>query len=123
MQNGGRVGRPALPILHSAFIILHFPRGSMIAVVQRVTEAAVRVGGEVVGQIGPGLLVLAAVHRDDGPADVAWMAGKLAGLRVFRSPTDAGKAFDVDVRQAGGAVPLVNNFKGAGDTRKGRPPA
>src|SRR3954467_5428581 len=104
MQNGGRGGRPALPILHSAFIILHFPRGAMIAVVQRVTESAVRVGGEVVGQIGPGLLALVAVHRDDGPSDIAWTAGKLTGLRVFRSPTDADKSFDVDVRQAGGSV-------------------
>lgn len=95
----------------------------MIAVVQRVTEAAVRVAGEVVGQIGPGLLILAAVHRDDTPADVAWTAGKLAGLRVFPSPTDADKAFDVDVRQAGGGVLLVSNFTVAADTRKGRRPS
>ena len=65
----------------------------MIAVVQRVTEAAVRVGDEVVGAIGPGLLALVAVHRDDGPADVAWTAGKLAGLRVFRV---GDKDFDAD---------------------------
>src|SRR3954468_12966173 len=99
-----------ISILHSAFIILHFPGGSMIAVVQRVTEAAVRVGGEVVGQIGPGLLALVAVPRDDAAADVAWTAGKLAGLRVFRSPTDADKSFDLDVRQANGGVLLVSNF-------------
>src|SRR3954452_10440120 len=101
MMNGRPAGEAFLPILHSAFIILHFPRGSMIAVVQRVTEAAVRVGGEVVGQIGPGLLVLAAVHRDGTAAGVAGTGGKVAGLRVFPNPTDADKGFDVDVRQAG----------------------
>jgi D-tyrosyl-tRNA(Tyr) deacylase len=95
----------------------------MIAVVQRVTEAAVRVDGEVVGQVGNGLLVLAAVLRDDSDADVAWTAAKLVGLRVFRNPDDADKSFDVDVRRIGGGVLLVSNFTVAADTRRGRRPS
>ena len=55
----------------------------MIAVVQRVQEAWVRVAAEEVARIGPGLLVLAGVAADDGPADVAYLAQKLAHLRVF----------------------------------------
>ena len=55
----------------------------MRAVVQRVQEAWVRVAAEEVARIGPGLLVLAGVSADDGPADVAYLAQKLAHLRVF----------------------------------------
>jgi D-tyrosyl-tRNA(Tyr) deacylase len=95
----------------------------MIAVVQRVSEAAVRVDGEIVGQIGPGLLVLASVHRDDTDADLVWTANKLTSLRVFRNPEDPGKHFDIDVKQAGGAVLLVSNFTVAADTRRGRRPS
>ena len=92
----------------------------MIAVVQRVTEAAVVVGDETVGRIGPGLLVLAAVHRTDAGADVAWTANKLAGLRLFRQGE---KHFEVDVKQAGGSVLLVSNFTVAAATRQGRRPS
>ena len=94
----------------------------MIAVVQRVSEAAVRVGGEAVGRIGTGLVVLVAVHRADAEADVAWTANKLAGMRIFRGDGDA-KHFDLDVRQAGGAILLVSNFTVAAQTRRGRRPS
>ena len=92
----------------------------MIAVVQRVTEASVAVGGEVVGRIGPGLVGLVAVHAADDVADVTWMAGKLTACRIFRS---GDKHFDIDVGQAGGSVLLVSNFTVAGETRKGRRPS
>ena len=92
----------------------------MIAVVQRVTEARVAVGGRVVGEIAGGLAALVAVHATDTPADVAWVAGKLVGLRVFRQ---GGKHFDADVRQAGGGVLLVSNFTVAAATRQGRRPS
>lgn len=93
----------------------------MIAVVQRVSEAAVRVGAETVGRIGPGLLMLAAVHATDTDADVAWTANKIAGLRLFRGGDD--KHFDLDVKQAGGSVLLVSNFTVAARTRQGRRPS
>lgn len=94
----------------------------MIAVVQRVTEASVQVDGEVVGEIGVGLLVLVAIERRDAAADVAWMGNKLAGLRVFRTP-DGEKYFELDVRQVGGAVLLVSNFTVAAQTANGRRPS
>ena len=92
----------------------------MIAVVQRVSEAAVVVEGETVGRIGPGLLVLAAVHRTDTAADVTRTANKLAGLRIFRK---GDKYFDADVKQVGGAILLVSNFTVAANTREGRRPS
>ena len=92
----------------------------MITVVQRVLSAAVRVEGHVVGKIGAGLLALVAVHRDDGPEDVEWTAGKLVALRIFRN---GDKHFDIDVKQAGGGILLVSNFTVAGATRKGRRPS
>ena len=92
----------------------------MIAVVQRVSEAAVTVDGEIVGKVGPGLAVLAAVHRTDTDADVAWMANKLVGLRIFRN---GDKYFDADVRQVGGSILLVSNFTVAANTREGRRPS
>ena len=92
----------------------------MIAVVQRVLRGKVTVGGEVVGQIGPGLVVLAAVEVRDTEADAAWMAGKLATLRIFRNGE---KYFDQDVQQIGGGILLVSNFTVAADARKGRRPS
>ncbi|WP_428939185.1 D-aminoacyl-tRNA deacylase [Fontivita pretiosa] len=92
----------------------------MICIVQRVTEAKVTVDHEIVGQIGPGLLVLAAVERDDTLADAQWTADKLVCLRIFRC---CEKHFDVDVKQIGGSVLLVSNFTVAADTRRGRRPS
>ena len=92
----------------------------MIAVVQRVIEAKVVVAGEVVGQIGPGMLVLAAVEKDDTDVQVLWTAHKLAGLRIFRS---GDKHFESDLAQAGGAMLLVSNFTVAAQTAKGRRPS
>ena len=92
----------------------------MIAVVQRVTQASVAVGEEVVGRIGAGLVALVAVVSDDCEADAKWMARKLTELRIFR---DGDKHFDLDVRAAGGSVLLVSNFTVAGATRQGRRPS
>ena len=92
----------------------------MIAVVQRVSEARVVVEGQTVGEIGPGLLVLAAVEKDDTLADVEWTANKLVGLRIF---PHADKSFDLDVKQTGGGILLVSNFTVAAETRRGRRPS
>ena len=92
----------------------------VIAVVQRVTEARVAVEGRVVGRIAGGLVALVAVHGADTRDDVAWMAGKLVGMRIFRR---GDKHFDADVKQAGGAVLLVSNFTVAAATRQGRRPS
>ena len=58
----------------------------MRSVLQRVTKAAVSVGGETVGEIGRGMLVLVGVERGDGSAEAAAVANKLAGLRIFTDP-------------------------------------
>jgi D-tyrosyl-tRNA(Tyr) deacylase len=92
----------------------------MITIVQRVTEAKVAVEGEVVGAIGPGLLALAAVVREDSDREIEWTAAKLAALRIFRSD---GKHFDRDVREIGGSILLVSNFTVAATTRQGRRPS
>jgi D-aminoacyl-tRNA deacylase len=92
----------------------------MIAVVQRVLAAHVSVANEIVGQIGPGLVVLAAVEASDTDADVTWTANKLAGLRIFRN---GDKHFDLDVKQSGGSILLVSNFTVAAETKRGRRPS
>jgi D-tyrosyl-tRNA(Tyr) deacylase len=92
----------------------------MRAVVQRVGEGRVTVAGRTVGEIGGGLWALVAVTREDDGSDVAWMAAKLTGLRVFRNGE---KHFDRSVTETGGAILLVSNFTVAADTRKGRRPS
>lgn len=78
------------------------------------------VGDRLVGAIDRGLLVLAGVARDDGPADVEYMASKILGLRVF--PDDAGR-MNRSVEEVGGAVLVVSQFTLLGDSRRGRRPA
>jgi D-tyrosyl-tRNA(Tyr) deacylase len=90
------------------------------AVIQRVKEAAVTVNGEVVGQIGLGLLVLAGVAKDDGPADVEYIAHKIYNLRIF--PEDD-KLLHRTVAEVGGEVLVVSQFTILGDCRKGRRPS
>ncbi|MDP3182219.1 MAG: D-aminoacyl-tRNA deacylase [Desulfobaccales bacterium] len=92
----------------------------MRAVVQRVKEAWVRVGEEEVARIGGGLLVLAGVAADDGPADVAYMAQKLAHLRVFAGE---GRLMHFSLLDLNGEVLLVSQFTILGDCRKGRRPS
>ena len=94
----------------------------MIAVVQRVAEGSVTVGSKPIASIGRGLVVLLAVERDDSEADAAWMARKLAGLRIF--PDESGqKPLDLDVRAVGGRILLVSNFTVAADCSAGRRPS
>lgn len=92
----------------------------MRAVVQRVTRAEVRVDGNAVGAIGPGLCVLLGVGVDDTEDDARAIAEKVAGLRIFR---DENGLMNRDVAQAGGAVLLISQFTLHGDVRKGRRPS
>lgn len=91
----------------------------MRVLVQRVARAAVRVEGATVGEIGPGLLVLLGVHRDDTPAEVEWLAEKILQLRLFEGP---GGHFDRSLAEVDGAVLVVSQFTLYGDARKGRRP-
>jgi len=92
----------------------------MIAVLQRVLNAAVHVDDRVVGAIDAGLLVLLGIARDDTAEDAAWTAAKIGDLRVFED--EAGK-MNRSVREVGGAVLLVSQFTLCGDCRKGRRPS
>jgi D-aminoacyl-tRNA deacylase len=90
------------------------------AVVQRVARAAVRVDGETVSEIGPGLLVLLGVAESDDDAVADRMADKLLALRVFE---DAEGRMNVNAADAGATVLCVSNFTVYGDVRKGNRPS
>ena len=92
----------------------------MRAVVQRVSRAAVRVDGETVGAIGRGFVVLAGFAPADGEPALAWMAEKLAGLRVFG---DAEGKMNLGITEVGGAMLVVSQFTLYGDASKGRRPS
>jgi D-aminoacyl-tRNA deacylase len=85
------------------------------AVVARVSRAAVRVDGATVGEIGPGLLVLLGVHRDDGPDLAPLMARKLHELRILDGERSCA--------EAGAPLLVVSQFTLYGETRKGRRPS
>lgn len=92
----------------------------MRAVVQRVSQAQVVVQGKVVGQIGQGLLVLLGVGRGDTLDDAAYLARKIAGLRVF---ADADGKMNLSLSDVGGEVLAVSQFTLYGDIRKGNRPS
>jgi len=92
----------------------------MRSVVQRVNRARVTVGGEVVGEIGQGLLVLLGVGQSDTDAAADYLASKIAGLRVFDD--DAGR-MNRSVGEIGGAVLVVSQFTLFGDVRRGKRPS
>ena len=91
----------------------------MRAVLQRVQSASVTVDGEVVGQIGVGLLALVAIGRDDSTEKLTPFVEKVATLRVF---PDGASHFGRSLLEVGGALLLVPQFTLYGDTRKGRRP-
>jgi D-aminoacyl-tRNA deacylase len=90
------------------------------ALVQRVSEAAVEVGGERVAAIGPGLLVLLGVKSGDGHAEADKLAAKLLALRIFE---DADGRMNLSVGEAGGQMLCVSQFTLYGDARKGNRPS
>jgi D-tyrosyl-tRNA(Tyr) deacylase len=91
----------------------------MRVVVQRVSEAAVAIDGREVARIGVGLLVLVGVETGDTAADAAWLAGKLAVLRIF---PDAEGKMNRSVRETGGGVLVVSQFTLHAATAKGNRP-
>jgi D-aminoacyl-tRNA deacylase len=92
----------------------------MRTVIQRVSQAAVRVDGRVVGEIGAGLLVLLGVAESDDDAEAERLAGKVARLRIFEN--DDGR-FDRSVLDSGGGVLAVSQFTLIADTAKGNRPS
>jgi len=92
----------------------------MRTVVQRVSRAQVRVGEEIVGRIGPGLLVLLGVSTVDTRADADYLAGKVLGLRIFED--NEGK-MNLSLADTHGAVLAVSQFTLYGDVRRGKRPS
>jgi D-tyrosyl-tRNA(Tyr) deacylase len=92
----------------------------MIGLLQRVTEASVRVEGEVIGHIGRGLMVLLGVERGDGEAQADRLLERLLGYRVF---ADENERMNLSLRDIGGGLLLVPQFTLPADTRKGTRPS
>ncbi|HBY94111.1 MAG TPA: D-tyrosyl-tRNA(Tyr) deacylase [Chloroflexi bacterium] len=92
----------------------------MRAVVQRVRRGVVSVDGEVVGEIGPGLVILVGVTHADSEAEARWLAAKIANLRIFED--EEGK-FNRSILEEGGGALVVSQFTLYGDARKGRRPS
>jgi D-tyrosyl-tRNA(Tyr) deacylase len=92
----------------------------MRAVVQRVKEAKVEVGGRTVGEIGHGLLILLGVGEDDSEKDCDYLANKIAHLRIF---SDDQGLMNLSLIETEGAVLVVSQFTLWGDCRKGRRPS
>nr|MDD6336204.1 D-aminoacyl-tRNA deacylase [bacterium] len=92
----------------------------MRCVVQRAATAKVEVEGQIVGQIGRGLMVLVGFCQEDGQKDIDWMAHKLAGLRIFE---DAEGKMNKSVRDIDGSLLLVSQFTLYGDATRGFRPS
>ncbi len=92
----------------------------MRAVVQRVSEAAVVIGGRQTAAIGGGLLVLLGIGESDTDEDIAWLAGKIVRLRIF---SDAGGVMNLPVTETGGGIIVVSQFTLHASTKKGNRPS
>ena len=92
----------------------------MRVLLQRVARAEVRIDGQITGRIGRGMLLLVGFTHGDGPEQVAWMAEKVAGLRIF--PDDEEK-MNRSIDDLSGAVLVVSQFTLYGDAAKGRRPS
>ena len=92
----------------------------MIALIQRVSSAKVEVDGEIVGQIGKGLLVLLGVEKDDDRSKADKLAEKVLNYRVF---SDADDKMNLNVQQVAGEVLVVSQFTLVADTQKGLRPS
>lgn len=92
----------------------------MIVVLQRVSRASVRVGGECVGRIAKGLVALAAIEEGDSEREAQWCARKVSGVRLF---PDAHDKMNLSIMDVGGAVLAVSQFTLVGDLEKGSRPS
>jgi D-tyrosyl-tRNA(Tyr) deacylase len=99
---------------------IHFPTARMRAVIQRVSEGRVTIGGAVKGAIGRGLVVLVGVEEADTAEDVEWLSGKIARLRLFN---DAEGLMNLSVQDVGGEALVISQFTLFASTKKGNRPS
>ena len=92
----------------------------MIALIQRVLSASVTVADETVGKIGPGLLILLGVEKEDDEQKAQRLCDRVLGYRIF---SDENGKMNLNVQQAGGSVLVVSQFTLAADTQKGMRPS
>ncbi len=92
----------------------------MRIVVQRVTQSEVTIGGRSVGKIGKGLMILLGVEAEDTDADIEWLCGKVARLRIF---DDENGVMNLDIGQVGGEALVVSQFTLYASTKKGNRPS
>jgi D-tyrosyl-tRNA(Tyr) deacylase len=97
-----------------------FHNPAVRAILQRVLEASVSIGGQRVAETGPGLLVLLGVEQGDGPGDLEWLVPKVARMRIFAD--EAGK-MNRSVGETGGGILVVSQFTLHASTRKGNRPS
>lgn len=92
----------------------------MRAVIQRVLESSVTIEGEIVSQIGPGLLVLLGIEDGDDSDDIIWLSGKIANMRIF---SDNEGKMNLSVTDVGGEIIVVSQFTLHASTKKGNRPS
>jgi D-aminoacyl-tRNA deacylase len=92
----------------------------MIAVIQRVSESSVKIGGEFKGRIGNGLMILLGIEEADSREDIDWLSKKIANLRIF--PDDKG-VMNKSILDSGGEVLLISQFTLHASTKKGNRPS
>ncbi|MFM1841071.1 MAG: hypothetical protein RIR47_1120 [Bacteroidota bacterium] len=92
----------------------------MRLVIQRVTEASVKVDGEIVGAIQNGLMILVGIEDADNQEDVEWLAGKASNLRIF---DDADGVMNLSVKEVHGDILLISQFTLHASTKKGNRPS
>ncbi len=91
----------------------------MIAVIQRVSEASVTIGGQLKGKIGPGFMILLGITHADTAEDVQWLSRKIVGMRVF---SDADGKMNLDLAAISGSILLISQFTLHASTKKGNRP-
>ena len=92
----------------------------MIAVIQRVSEASVKINGQIKGQIGIGFLVLLGITHTDIEEDIDWLSKKIIGLRIF---SDSEDKMNLDLAQINGNILLISQFTLHASTKKGNRPS
>jgi D-tyrosyl-tRNA(Tyr) deacylase len=90
------------------------------AVIQRVSEASVTIGGKVKASIGSGLLVLIGIEETDSQADIEWLSGKIVRLRIFN---DENQLMNLSIQDVKGEILVISQFTLFADTKKGNRPS